>query len=166
LEHRPCRGELENPGVEDLRDLGKGRCESGVERPEDDPVRLSEAHVVLQLVEDAEGAHGSSSRNSRVRAGGAGRAGPPFASLMRAMTSARILVVDDEPNARGALRTILAEEGYAVCEAGDGVEALAHLRNVGADLVLADVRMPKMDGITLLKEARESGIDSAFVVMT
>jgi two-component system, NtrC family, response regulator len=82
------------------------------------------------------------------------------------MTSARILVVDDEPNARGALRTILAEEGYAVSEAGDGVEALAHLRNVGADLVLADVRMPRMDGLTLLREARESGIDSAFVVMT
>src|SRR5215475_6292251 len=82
------------------------------------------------------------------------------------MAPARILVVDDEPNARGALRTILAEEGYAVSEAGDGVEALAHLRDVGADLVLADVRMPRMDGITLLKEAQESGVDAAFVVMT
>src|SRR5678816_3956876 len=82
------------------------------------------------------------------------------------MASARILVVDDEPNARGALRTILAEEGYAVSEAGDGVEALSVLRNVGADLVLADVRMPRMDGLTFLGEARESGIDAAFVVMT
>ena len=82
------------------------------------------------------------------------------------MASARILVVDDEPNARGALRTILTEEGYAVTEAGDGVEALTILREVGADLVLADVRMPRMDGLTLLREARENGIDSVFVVMT
>ena len=82
------------------------------------------------------------------------------------MASARILVVDDEPNARGALRTILTEEGYGVSEAGDGVEALSVLRNAGADLVLADVRMPRMDGLTLLREARESGIDAAFVVMT
>ncbi|HTS82256.1 MAG TPA: response regulator, partial [Myxococcaceae bacterium] len=44
------------------------------------------------------------------------------------MASARILVVDDEPNARSALRTILTEEGYSVSEAGDGVEALTHLR--------------------------------------
>jgi two-component system, NtrC family, response regulator len=82
------------------------------------------------------------------------------------MASARILVVDDEPNARGALRTILGEEGYGVAEAGDGVEALSLLRNAGADLVLADVRMPRMDGLTLLREARENGIDAAFVVMT
>jgi two-component system NtrC family response regulator/two-component system response regulator HydG len=82
------------------------------------------------------------------------------------MASARILVVDDEPNARGALRTILGEEGYAVSEAGDGVEALSVLRDVGADLVLADVRMPRMDGLTLLRESRENGIDAAFVVMT
>ena len=82
------------------------------------------------------------------------------------MASARILVVDDEPNARGALRTILTEEGYAVSEAGDGVEALAVLRTAGADVVLADVRMQRMDGLTLLREARESGIDAAFVVMT
>ena len=52
------------------------------------------------------------------------------------MAPARILVVDDEPNARGALRTILTEEGYAVTEAGDGVEALGTLKNAGADLVL------------------------------
>jgi len=82
------------------------------------------------------------------------------------MGSLRILVVDDEPNARGALSTILAEEGYTVTEAGDGVEALSILRNAGADLVLADVRMPRMDGLTLLREARDSGIDAAFVVMT
>jgi two-component system, NtrC family, response regulator len=82
------------------------------------------------------------------------------------MASARILVVDDEPNARGALRTILTEEGYAVSEAGDGVEALEKLRTAGADLVLADVRMPRMDGLTLLREAHESGLDAAFVVMT
>jgi two-component system NtrC family response regulator/two-component system response regulator HydG len=79
---------------------------------------------------------------------------------------ARILVVDDEPNARDALRTLLTDEGFAVSEAGDGVEALATLRDQGADVVLADVRMPRMDGLQLVRSAREEGLPAAFVMMT
>ena len=67
----------------------------------------------------------------------------------------RILVADDEQNARVALRTILTEEGYEVSEAADGEEALALLPGFAPAAVLADVRMPRMDGITLLKRARE-----------
>ena len=78
----------------------------------------------------------------------------------------RILVVDDEQNARVALRTILAEEGYEVAEAADGEEALALLPGFAPAAVLADVRMPRMDGITLLKRAREQGADSVFVMTT
>ena len=78
----------------------------------------------------------------------------------------RILVVDDEQNARVALRTILAEEGYEVAEAADGEEALALLPGFAPAAVLADVRMPRMDGITLLKRAREQGSDAVFVMMT
>src|SRR5262249_60835065 len=66
------------------------------------------------------------------------------------MGSKRILVVDDEQNARDALRTILMEEGFEVSEAADGQEALALLPEFAPDLVLADVRMPRMDGLTLL----------------
>src|SRR5690242_16930437 len=78
----------------------------------------------------------------------------------------RILVVDDEQNARVALRTILTEEGYDIAEAADGEEALALLPGFAPAAVLADVRMPRMDGITLLKRAREAGSDAVFVMMT
>src|SRR5918911_264403 len=78
----------------------------------------------------------------------------------------RILVVDDEQNARVALRTILGEEGYEIAEAADGEEALQLLSGFAPAAVLADVRMPRMDGITLLKRAREQGSDAVFVMMT
>ncbi len=64
------------------------------------------------------------------------------------MALGRILLVDDEQNARTALKTLLAEEGYTVAEAGDGEEGLAVMGSFAPDVVLADVRMPKMDGLT------------------
>jgi two-component system NtrC family response regulator/two-component system response regulator HydG len=79
---------------------------------------------------------------------------------------ARVLVVDDEPNARSALRELLAEEGFEVQEAADGEEALRLLAGFAPDVVLADVRMPRMDGLTLLERTRGDGIDAAFVMMT
>jgi two-component system, NtrC family, response regulator len=83
-----------------------------------------------------------------------------------AMSRAHVLVVDDEPNARGALSTLLTEEGFRVSEAGDGMAALAILREQGADVVLADVRMPRMDGLALVRAARAEGLPGAFVMMT
>jgi len=80
--------------------------------------------------------------------------------------SARVLVVDDEPNARSALRELLAEEGFEVQEAADGEEALRLIPGFAPDVVLADVRMPRMDGLTLLERARADGVDAAFVMMT
>jgi two-component system, NtrC family, response regulator len=78
----------------------------------------------------------------------------------------RILVVDDEQNARSALKIIFTEEGYEVEEAQDGEEALAALRTFGPDAVLCDIRMPKMDGLTLVARARAEGFACAFVMMT
>jgi two-component system NtrC family response regulator/two-component system response regulator HydG len=78
----------------------------------------------------------------------------------------RILVVDDEQNARDALKTILVEEGFEVAEAANGEEALTLLSTFSPHLVLADVRMPKMDGITLVQKAKDSGFDAQFVMMT
>jgi len=78
----------------------------------------------------------------------------------------RVLVVDDEGNARQALRDILSEEGYEVVEAADGEDALQLMQSFAPAAVLADVRMPRMDGITLLRKAREQGSDSVFVMMT
>ena len=82
------------------------------------------------------------------------------------MSKTRILIVDDEPNAREALRTILTEEGFDVREAADGEAALAMLPEFAPDVVLTDVRMPKMDGITLVKRAREAGLGAHFIMMT
>jgi DNA-binding NtrC family response regulator len=82
------------------------------------------------------------------------------------MTKERVLLVDDEENARGALRTLLMDEGYDVVEAADGHEALAAIRDTAPAVVLADVRMPRMDGLTLLRKAKEEGSDATFVMMT
>ena len=82
------------------------------------------------------------------------------------MSRNRILIVDDEQNARSALRTLLEEEGYVVGEAEDGEDALAKLAAFAPDVVLADVRMPRMDGLTLLRTAKEQGFDAEFLMMT
>jgi two-component system NtrC family response regulator/two-component system response regulator HydG len=78
----------------------------------------------------------------------------------------RILVVDDEQNARQALHEILAEEGYEVAEAADGEAALAALKTFRPALVLCDLSMPKMDGLTLMARARAEGSAPTFVMMT
>ena len=81
-------------------------------------------------------------------------------------TKERILVVDDEQNARTALRTLLGEEGYEIAEAADGEEALQKIAELDPAVVLTDMRMPKMDGLTLMRKAREAGSETAFVMMT
>jgi two-component system NtrC family response regulator/two-component system response regulator HydG len=82
------------------------------------------------------------------------------------MGKARVLVVDDEDNARSALSTLLSEEGFDVAQARDGEEALEKLTQFDPAAVLTDVRMPKLDGMALLKRAREGGSQAVFVVMT
>jgi DNA-binding NtrC family response regulator len=83
-----------------------------------------------------------------------------------ARSNERILIADDEQNARTALRSLLTDEGYEVAEAADGEEALAKLQSFAPAAVLADVRMPRLDGISLLKRARELGYDAVFVMTT
>ncbi|MBK7859891.1 MAG: sigma-54-dependent Fis family transcriptional regulator [Archangiaceae bacterium] len=82
------------------------------------------------------------------------------------MAKPRILVVDDEVNARTGLKSLLEEEGFEVEEAADGEEGLKRLSSFAPAVVLTDVRMPNMDGLTLLRKAREAGSDAVFVVMT
>jgi len=78
----------------------------------------------------------------------------------------RILVVDDERNARAGLKTLLEEEGYDVREAANGAEALAMLADFDPAVVLTDLRMPELDGMGLLQKAREQGSGASFIVMT
>ena len=67
-----------------------------------------------------------------------------------AESKGRVLVVDDEANARTALAELLRDEGYAVETAADGFKALGKLEDFAPDLVLTDLKMPGMDGIELL----------------
>ena len=78
----------------------------------------------------------------------------------------RILVVDDEQNAREGLTTILREDGYDVVEAADGEAGFEKLTQTNPDAVLCDIKMPKMDGLQLLKKARADGFDNLFIMVT
>ncbi|HVK69024.1 MAG TPA: sigma-54 dependent transcriptional regulator [Polyangium sp.] len=78
----------------------------------------------------------------------------------------RILIVDDEANARAALAEILREEGYTTETAADGFKALGKLEEFTPDVVLTDLKMPGLDGIGLMEKAQESRTTATFVVMT
>jgi CheY-like chemotaxis protein len=67
----------------------------------------------------------------------------------------RILVVDDDKQARALLRDILSPHGYEVLEASDGQKALEILQKEKVDLLITDRAMPVMDGLALLKVLRE-----------
>ncbi len=78
----------------------------------------------------------------------------------------RCLVVDDEPHLRTSLDRLLTGEGFACRSAGNGREALQELEREGAELVVTDIRMPEMDGIQLLAEARWRWPDMGVVMVT
>jgi DNA-binding response OmpR family regulator len=74
-------------------------------------------------------------------------------------SAARVLLVDDEHALRQLLRLYLANEGYEVVEADDGLDALSLLRRGGLDLALVDVMLPELDGFEVVRRIRaESGI--------
>ncbi len=68
-----------------------------------------------------------------------------------------ILLVDDDELLRETLRDALADAGYEVHAAADGARALQHFQDQGAGLIIADIFMPEMDGLALLRAVR--GID-------
>jgi DNA-binding response OmpR family regulator len=70
---------------------------------------------------------------------------------------AKVLVVDDDPHIREVVQLFLKKEGFEVHEAADGVEALASMEALKADLVVLDVMMPNMDGWELCRRLREAG---------
>ena len=81
-------------------------------------------------------------------------------------TKGRVLVVDDEVNARTALAELLREEGYVVESAADGFKALGKVADFAPDLVLTDLKMPGMDGLQLLAKIHEDDPDLPVIVMT
>ncbi|HEV7692727.1 MAG TPA: response regulator [Hyphomonadaceae bacterium] len=80
----------------------------------------------------------------------------------------RILVVDDARLIRSFYRSILEKEGYEIDEALNGLEALEKLLVVPVDLLIVDINMPKMDGLTFLRTLRrgEAPISAIPALMT
>ncbi len=68
----------------------------------------------------------------------------------------RILIIDDEPDLRDILRELLEKEGYQVDTASDGQSGYQMISQGGHDLVLLDIIMPKLDGITVLRELQKN----------
>jgi two-component system, response regulator, stage 0 sporulation protein F len=87
-------------------------------------------------------------------------------SMFVAEQQKRILVVDDEENARIALSKILTREGYDVASAGNGYEALNYLRGKEVELIITDINMPEMNGLTFLRELSRSHPDSNVIMVT
>ena len=78
----------------------------------------------------------------------------------------RLLVVDDEPELAAVLCETLAGLGHAVRRAGDGAEALRILAQEPAQVVISDLRMPRMGGMELLEAASGRGLDADFIFLT
>src|SRR3954468_19746824 len=78
----------------------------------------------------------------------------------------RVLVVDDEENLRLVLRTLLKRQGYEVETAESGEQALAMVDTFGPDVILTDVRMPKMGGLDLLATLKAKGNEATVIVMS
>jgi len=77
-----------------------------------------------------------------------------------------ILVVDDEAMIRNLLEKILAKEGYKILLAKDGQEALDIINTKKVDIVISDMKMPRMNGLDLLKTLKRERPEIGVVIMT
>ena len=82
------------------------------------------------------------------------------------MMQYKILIVDDDPAARYGLKRALAALGCEIVEAEDGEAALAAVAQSNPDLLICDIQMPKMDGLTLVKRLADEGDARPVIVMT
>ena len=82
------------------------------------------------------------------------------------MAVENILIADDEPLVQDLLSEVLKKEGYEVTLASDGYSALKKIQQNYFDVLITDVRMPKIDGITLLKKVKELSPSTSVIVIT
>ena len=82
------------------------------------------------------------------------------------MTKTRVLVVDDEADARELIAQMLSQVGYEVDDAADGFAALAKVSRYRPDVVLTDLRMPGMHGVDLLQRIRRVHGDVPVIIAT
>jgi DNA-binding NtrC family response regulator len=78
----------------------------------------------------------------------------------------KVLVVDDEENARIALRAILQQEGYQVDSVANGYEALEFLRQHKVNVVISDLKMPEMNGLSFLRELNRRYPSTRVIMVT
>ena len=80
----------------------------------------------------------------------------------------KILIVEDEKSQRKALRASLEQKGFSILEATNGGEGLGRALSEHPDIILLDVRMPKMDGITMMRKLREDpwGKNASIIILT
>ena len=79
---------------------------------------------------------------------------------------ATILIIDDEKAIRKTLTEILSFEGYKIDEAADGEEGLKKFKDKSYDVVLCDIKMPKIDGIDFLQKAVEINVDVPVIMIS
>lgn len=77
-----------------------------------------------------------------------------------------ILIIDDERAIRNVLKDILGNEGFKVEEAADGEEGFKKFSSGSYDVVLCDIKMPKLDGIEFLQKVTESGSDTPVIMIS
>lgn len=78
----------------------------------------------------------------------------------------RILIVEDEINIADGLQTVLRKEGYDTDAVYDGLSGLDYIMSGIYDLILLDIMLPKMNGLEVLKKAREEGIAAPILLLT
>ncbi len=77
-----------------------------------------------------------------------------------------ILIVDDQEMMRVLIEKILGREGYKILTAEDGVHALEILKDEKVDLIITDLKMPRMGGFDLLKQVKENYPEIGVIIMT
>src|SRR5512136_238881 len=78
----------------------------------------------------------------------------------------KILVVDDDEDMRFTLQEVMTREGYQVATADDGIEALDKAQETMFELVILDVKMPRLDGIETLRQLRERNPELTIIMVT
>lgn len=90
----------------------------------------------------------------------------PPASTKRYGMNEKILIIDPEPHIRQSLKAILTKKGYQVRSASDGNEAISVFRSESFALVITELRVPKLDGLKLIRRFKEVDEDVEIVVLT
>jgi excisionase family DNA binding protein len=104
--------------------------------------------------------------SQRLRGGARAAAAPAPARPASGATRPRVLVVDDEASIRDLLAKTLALAEYDVDVAADGRSALERMRMYPYDLLIADLKMPGMDGLTVIREAKRYKADLPVIIIT